>query len=85
MYLGQVAQPNNEPMDDTAIFRLIYQTAQKHFPEKTAEFDAFIQEQATKYGIEYAKLKTEKQVGTVLRSPFFWLGLGLFTSWLVNR
>lgn len=82
MHLGQEKQ---KPMDDTELFRFIYQTAQKHFPEKTAEFDKFIEEQATKYGLEYGKIKAEKGAATVLRNPLTWLGLGLFTSWLVNR
>lgn len=85
MYLGQTIDPSKKPMDDTELFRLIYKTAQKHFPEKTAEFDKFIQEQATKYGIEYGKMKAEMGTATFLRSPFTWLGLGLFTSWLMNR
>ena len=81
MNLGQ----EQKPMDDTELFRLIYQTAQKHYPEKTAEFDKFVQEQATKYGIEYSKLKAETGARTLFQNPLFWLGAGLITSWLANR
>ena len=74
-----------QPKTDTEIARLIYQTAQQHFPEKTAEFDKFIREQATKYGVEYAKMKAEIGTATLLRHPLFWLGIGILGAMLIRR
>lgn len=79
-YLGQEL-----PKTDTEIFRSIYQTAQQYFPEKTAQFDKFIQEQVSKYGIEYAKIKAEIGTAKLLRNPLFWLGVGLLGARLIRR
>lgn len=83
MNLGQ--QQQTQKMTDEELFRLIYQTAQEHFPEKTAEFDKFLQEQAAKYGVEYAKLKAEAGTATLLRAPLFWLGVGIVGAMLMRR
>lgn len=80
-----LGQQQTQPKTDTELAGLIYRIAQENFPEQTSEFDKFIQEQATKYGIEYAKIKAEKGATALLRHPLFWLGIGIVGAMLIKR
>ena len=79
--LGQVqATPKEE-----AIFRRLYDLAQQYFPGETVKAESWLQQQLTKYGIVYGKIKAEEQGRSLWNNPLTWIVISLGAIFLLRR
>lgn len=81
MYLGlETATPEEEQL-----FRQLYALSKQYFPEETGKAEAWLQAEATKYGLVYSKMKAEETGRSVWNNPLTWVGLGLTAIFLLRR
>lgn len=79
--LGQAqATPREEE-----IFRRLYDLSRQYFPGETAKAESWLQGQATKYGLVYAKIKAEEQGRSIWNNPLTWLGISLGAMLLLRK
>ena len=66
---------------DEELFQQLIATARQNFPNETAKAEAWLRDQAIKYGIVRAQ-----DLGTmVAASPITWLILGGLVAWLATK
>jgi hypothetical protein len=63
------------------LFNQLITIARQNFPNETAKAEAWLKEQAIRYGIVTAKDLGQQ----VLASPLTWLAGGLLVGWLAKK
>lgn len=83
-YIGQSLTAPTEK--EEAIFGALLETARKYFPRETQKAEAWIQDQALKYGYIYSKEEIRRKAEATIKSPWLWLaGGGLLGLLLLRR
>ncbi len=77
-YEDYLPSPSSKP---EAIFDALWSMAKELWPEDTAKAEAWVKDQAVRYGIAEAKA----QAASVAQSPVLWIILGIGAGLLFRR
>jgi len=84
MYLGQVLPPQASA-EEEKIFILLYELAYQYFPQDAAKAESWVQEQASKYGIVYGKMKAKETGTSIWNSPITWIVISVVAMFLFSK